>query len=178
MHDMSRPGAWSLRLSTQPVFGTHKGQLKVIEGWEDPDADAGFAWDESVVAGVTTTDHSEGARAATLTFDLAGYTYPGLYFNFPYPQDFGGATVFAVDLLAPANSKLNVTLDVTGGEKKKETKATAEAQPVPAGKWKTVTFRLKDPNRALAGARGWSLMFSGSPTGTTTVTIDNFRVVK
>ena len=178
MREIARPGSWRLRLSARPVFGTDKGSLRTVEGWEDPDADHGFAWDESVVAGTTATQHTEGTMAATLTFDLATYAWPGLYFNFAYPQDFGRATTFAVDVLAPANAKLVVTLDVTAGEKKKERKAASAPQPMPGGKWKTVTFRLNDPDRALAAAKGWSLMFTGSPTGRTTVCIDNFRIVK
>ena len=150
----------------------------LVEGPQAGELCPGFAWDESVVAGVTTTEHAEGTRAATLTFDLATYAWPSLSLGFPYPQDFGEATRFSVDLYAPAGSKLEAALSITGGDRKKEKKAATEAQPVPAGKWKTLTFRLKDPDRVLAGARGWSLSFSGSPTGRTTVLIDNFRIVK
>ncbi|MEK7477132.1 MAG: SGNH/GDSL hydrolase family protein [Candidatus Coatesbacteria bacterium] len=178
MRDLAKPALYRIRLSTTPVFGMAKGQLRLIEGWEDPDGDHGFAWDESVVAGTTTADHTEGATAATLTFDLALYQWPGLYFNFPYPQDFGKATTVAIDFLAPAGSKLAVTLDVGAGDKKKEKKAAAGPRPVPAGKWTTVTFKLKDPDRALAAAKGWSLGFSGTPTGRTTVLIDNVRLIR
>jgi len=175
MRDLARPGSWIVRLSARPLLGTATDQLRLIEGWEDPDAGPGFPWDESVAVGTTTQNHTEGTTAGTLDFDLAGYPWPALSGGFAYPQDFGRATTFAVDVLAPAGSKLNVSLELSTGGKKEKVSATG---PVRAGRWDTVTFRLKDPDHVLAAAEGWSLAFTGTPTGRTTVLLDNLRLVR